>query len=63
MSPNRSRGSLFPLFRIRSEALKPPPWRASASFVSKSRTSSSIASDLAVNSGEEVEMKVGSTEA
>ncbi len=56
-----SRGSFFPLFRIRSAAFAPPPSRAFASFASRSATTSSIAFARAWNSGEAVEMSDGRT--
>lgn len=62
-TPDLSRGSFLPLLRIRSAAFALPPARAVASFASTSATSSSMALDLAVNSGDDVEMREGSTEA
>lgn len=59
---NRSRGNSFPLLLIRSTAFRLPPWRASDTFSSRSRTSSSMAVAFALNSGDEVEMSEGSTD-
>ena len=57
-----SLGSFFPLLLIRSAAFGPPPCLTAASFVSRSATRVSIASDLALNSGDAVEMSEGSTD-
>lgn len=58
-----SRGSFFPLLRIRSAALDPPPSLAVAVFASNSATNSSIASAFPLNSGDVVETSDGSTDA
>ena len=63
MIPDLSRGSFFPLLLIRSTAFAPPPNLAVASLASKSATSASMAFDFSVNSGEDVEMRDGRTEA
>lgn len=58
-----SRGSIFPLLRMRSAAFAPPPARAVVSFASRSATSWSMAPARARNSGEEGETREGRTEA
>ena len=58
-----SRGSFFPLIRMRSAALGPPPARAAARFASRSATRLSMASARARNSGDEDETREGRTEA
>jgi hypothetical protein len=60
---NRSRGNFLPLLLILSAAFGPPPCRAIDILYSRSFTSSSIACDLAWNSGEVVDMREGNTDA
>lgn len=54
-----SRGSIFPLLLSLSAAFFPPPRRASDNFPSKSFTSDPIDSDLARNSGADVDRSEG----
>jgi hypothetical protein len=62
-TPDRSRGRHLPLLRILSAAFGPPPSRAALVFNSKSSTSLSIDAAFAWNSGEQVEINEGGSDA